>query len=119
MLGSTISLNDLIRAGEHRHWHRQTKGLGGLEVDDQLELRWLLDGEVRGLGALEDLVDVRGGATKVVSDVHPVGHQAPELHRLPKGEHAREPRPGREIHDESSTAKCRWTRRHKKRLDPG
>jgi len=33
--------------------------LGGLEVDDQIELRRLLDREVGRLGALQNLVDVR------------------------------------------------------------
>jgi hypothetical protein len=36
----------------------RTEGLGGLQVDDQLELRGLLDGEVGGLGSLQDLVDI-------------------------------------------------------------
>ena len=35
--------------------------LGRLQVDDQFELRRLLDGQVGGLGALEDLVDVDRG----------------------------------------------------------
>ena len=34
----------------------------GLEIDDQFELRRLLDGQVGGLGTLEDLIDIRCGA---------------------------------------------------------
>ena len=34
------------------------EGFGGLEVDDELELGRLLDRQVAGLGALEDLVDI-------------------------------------------------------------
>ena len=37
------SLDDLIRPLEERRRDRQAEGLGGLEVDDQLELRRLLD----------------------------------------------------------------------------
>src|SRR5262249_5992621 len=48
--------DDLIRPQQQRRWDREAKGLGGLEVDDQFELRRLLDGEVGRLGALEDLV---------------------------------------------------------------
>jgi hypothetical protein len=51
----------LIRALQERRGDRQAKGLGGLEVDDQLELRRLLDGEIAGLGALENLVHVGPG----------------------------------------------------------
>ena len=43
-------------------WDRQPEGLGRPEVDDQLELGRLLDGQLAGLGALEDLVDVGRGA---------------------------------------------------------
>jgi hypothetical protein len=51
-------LNKVIRPPQQRRRDRQTDSLGGLEVDDQLELRRLLDGQVGGLGALEDFVDV-------------------------------------------------------------
>jgi putative transposase len=37
--------------------------LGGLEVDNQLELRGLLDWKVAGLGSLENFVHVSGGAS--------------------------------------------------------
>jgi hypothetical protein len=36
----------------------QAERLGGLEIDDQLECRRLLDRQIGGLGALEDLSDV-------------------------------------------------------------
>jgi hypothetical protein len=37
---------------------REAEGLGGLEVDDQLELRRLLDGEVRWPDSFENPIDV-------------------------------------------------------------
>src|SRR5438876_3241671 len=49
------SLDHLIRPLQERRRDRQAEGLGGLEVDDELELRGLLDGEVARLGAFEDL----------------------------------------------------------------
>jgi hypothetical protein len=39
----------LVRPLQERRRDRQAECLGGLEVDDQLELRWLLDGQVTGL----------------------------------------------------------------------
>src|SRR5207247_178208 len=48
------SFKHLVGAGEHRGRDGETQSLGGLEVDYQLELRGLLDGQVGGLGALED-----------------------------------------------------------------
>ena len=38
------SLDHLIRPLQERRRDRQAEGLGGLEVDDQLELGGLLDG---------------------------------------------------------------------------
>jgi hypothetical protein len=44
--------NHLIRPLQEGRRDRQAEGLGGLEVDDQLELRGLLDWQVGRLGAL-------------------------------------------------------------------
>ena len=42
-----------------RRWrHIEAERLGGLEIDDQLDFRGLLDREVAGLCSLENLVDV-------------------------------------------------------------
>src|SRR5262249_23556388 len=73
------SLNYLIRPRQQRRRDGQAEGLGGLEVDDQLELGGLLDGEVGGLGTLEDLVDKRCGAAIQTGCTVPVGHEAPSV----------------------------------------
>src|SRR5215471_6093870 len=52
----------LVRLEEERRGYRQSEVLGGLEVDDQLELRGLLHGEVGGLGPLQDFIDIGGSA---------------------------------------------------------
>jgi hypothetical protein len=50
--------DDLIRPRQQRRRDGEAEGLGGLEVNHQLECRRLLDGEVSWLGALEDFVDI-------------------------------------------------------------
>src|SRR5262249_43303577 len=62
---------------------RQGQSLRGLEIDDQLEFGRLLHGQVAGLGALQDLVDVRGGTPVEITEARPVRHEAPGLHVLP------------------------------------
>ena len=54
--------------------------LAVLEIDDQVILRRLLDGEILGLRALEDLVDERGGApVEVVKGFRSIRDQAAGL----------------------------------------
>ena len=50
-------LYDFLRPHHHNRGYRQAKSLGGLEVDHQLKLGWLLDRQIGGLGSLKDLVD--------------------------------------------------------------
>jgi hypothetical protein len=37
----------------------EAERLGGLEIDGQFELRWLLNGKIGRLGSLQDAIDVR------------------------------------------------------------
>jgi hypothetical protein len=45
-------LDDFVRPPQHRLRDRQPERLRGLEVDDQLEVRGLLDGQISGSGTL-------------------------------------------------------------------
>src|SRR5438874_1941019 len=54
-------MDDLIRPLEQRLRNREAQGFRGLQVDHEVELRRLLDGQVAGLGALQDLVHVGSG----------------------------------------------------------
>jgi hypothetical protein len=48
-----LSLDQLVRPLEQRRRDREPERIRGLEVDHQLELRGLLDGEVGRLGAFD------------------------------------------------------------------
>src|SRR5215470_13199175 len=69
------SLNDLIRPRQHRRRDGQAERLGGLEVDDELELGRLLDREIGGLGTLEDLCHIGSGASIEISEIRAVAHE--------------------------------------------
>src|SRR5215471_16674554 len=52
------SFDDLIRPRQQRRRDRQPESLGGLKIDDQLELGRFFNGQVAGTGAFENLVNV-------------------------------------------------------------
>ena len=74
----------------------EAKGLGRLEVDDQLELHGLLHRQVGGLRTLEDAVHVVGGAPEVRREVRPIRHQPAGLGKLSVGKDGWQPALGRE-----------------------
>src|SRR6185295_5631688 len=94
----------LIRSLDERRRDRQAEGLGGFEVDDQLELRRLLDWEVRGLRALEDLVHIGGRSPKRISEARSIGHEAPDIDEIPRRVHGRQAMLCRQVHEASSLA---------------
>src|SRR5260370_982275 len=84
-----ILLDYLIRPLQERRRDRQSESLGGLEVDDQLELGGLLDRQVGRLGALENLIDVNRRALPGAIDVRSVAHEPASIDKVPPRKHAR------------------------------
>src|SRR5262245_18039658 len=90
---------DLVRPLEQPLRNRQAQSLRGLEIDHQLELRWLLDGQVGGLGPFEDLVHVGGCTAVEVRKVRSIGHQTAGHNPFPYAKHARQVPLGDELND--------------------
>src|SRR5262245_34788432 len=65
-----------VGAGEERWWHVKTERLSCFQIDHQLVLGRRLHRQVGGLLALEDAVDVAGGAADLVRKIGPIGDQA-------------------------------------------
>jgi hypothetical protein len=89
---------------EERRRDRQAEGMGGLEVDDEIELLRLLDGQVAGPRTLEDLVDVRH--ERAFSGIW----------RLSRDDG--QPSAHRPLHDCCSMSEEGWTVDHVERLGP-
>jgi len=51
-------LDDLIRTCQHSLGDREPEGLGGLEIDDEVERVELLDWQVSGVGAEKNALDL-------------------------------------------------------------
>src|SRR5262249_21168254 len=71
------SLDHLIRPRQQRRRNRQPERLGGLEVDAQYVLRWLLDGEIARLGAFQDSVNEVGCSSGEFVEVRGVREDGP------------------------------------------
>src|SRR5712691_2560521 len=72
-------LDDLVREDQEGWWHRDPECLGGLEVEDQLELRGLLDRQVARLRPFQELVDKDGGAPEHLANIRRIGNEASRL----------------------------------------
>src|SRR5262245_24583974 len=64
VLGKTALLDHIIGAGKQCRRHLETKLLGGVEIDEQLDLRGLLNGQISQLFALENSSSVDADPTK-------------------------------------------------------
>jgi len=71
------SPDDLIRLEQDGRGNREAEALGRLEVDHQLECGGLFDGQVGGLGPLQELIHIGGGAMKVGGEAWPIGEEPP------------------------------------------
>src|SRR5258705_13976188 len=81
------SLDYLVRPPQHRLRDRQAEGLGGLEVDHQLELGGPLDRKASRLRPLEDAIDGARRAPGHVREACTVGHEAAVLDVFSELEH--------------------------------
>src|SRR5215510_15769046 len=75
-----VLLDHFLRPHEHYRRNRKTNLLRGLEIDYQLELRWLLDGQIGGLGSPKDFVQVVCDAPVDVREVGPVVQKTTSLY---------------------------------------
>src|SRR5262252_1365416 len=69
-------LFDYLVGAQHNRWrYRKAQRLGGLAVQDHLELGRKLHREITRLLAAQDAIDIGGGTTKGVYQVGSVGKQ--------------------------------------------
>ena len=79
---SSGSRDHFVRSREHRRRNREPECRRSLEVDDQLELGWLLDGQNGRPGAIQYLVHVGCQAPAHVPDAGAGAHEASRVGKL-------------------------------------
>ena len=68
-VGGKRLLDHLVGAGEEQGRNRQTERIRGLGVDDQLELGWLLNRQVRRFRPFEYLVQIDHAAPSGIGKI--------------------------------------------------
>src|SRR5262249_24981988 len=116
LMGQHTLLDHLVGALHEGLRNREAEGLGGLQVNHQLEPCRLLDREVGSLGALENLVHVDGRAAEYVETAAPIGHEAAGVHVLSLWVHGWQPIPVREARDPWPVREPQGIRKHYDRL---
>src|SRR5262245_3729611 len=112
------SLHHVISPGEDGGWDRQAQDPGGLEIDDELELRGLLDRQIGRLHSLEDLVRVYRGVLVHVGQAGAVEHQTARVDELALTVDRGQAAPGRQLHDLPPVGDERGIRKDHERVAP-
>src|SRR5215510_12724068 len=94
------SFDHLVGACEQRCWHFEAEGLGGFEVDVQLEFGRLLHWQSGNLGALKDAVDIRRCPMKQIGRIDTVRYQAAALHEHAEVKYRRQAMTSRKCDDQ-------------------
>src|SRR5262245_9897113 len=69
------SFDHLVGTQQERFRDRQTKRLGGGQVDDEIELGGLLDRDITRLRPAQNLVNIISGAPELLRKAWPIGHE--------------------------------------------
>src|SRR6516165_5107985 len=84
-----LLFDHLVGAGEQRWGNGEAERFGCVQIDDQFELGGRLHRKLARLRALENTVDVDGGASKQIHKVDAVRHQTPFFYGKTIGRNAR------------------------------
>src|SRR5215471_18382791 len=91
--------NDFIRPRQYVRRNGEANLMRGFQIDDELELGWLLDRKIARLCAFQNLIDINRSAAVEVRQFRRIGHQTAILHVFSPRIYARQTVVCREIQD--------------------
>src|SRR5262252_4804542 len=93
------SPDHLVGPLEKGRGNGDTEGLGGLEVDHQLELRGLLHQQVRRLGPFENPIHIGGGLAQPLRPARFIRHETISVDKFARIVYRWQAMLGREVHN--------------------
>ena len=85
----TTLFDHFVGGSEQFIWNGNAERLGGLEIDQKLKCRRLLDRQVAGVCALENLVHICCGAPKEPMEARTIREQTACIREFPEAEDRR------------------------------
>src|SRR6266566_7035348 len=86
-----VSLDHLVGAQQDRSWHFKAERLGSPEIEDKFKFCSLLDRNIAGLAALENLIGEYRCATECCGKIDSIADDAAGLHQLPGSDRKKAP----------------------------
>src|SRR5262249_61542182 len=84
------SLDQLVREHQEQDRDRHAEGLGGFEIDDELEFGWLLHRQFSRLRPTQNPINILSRAPELVGKAWPIGNETVPFDVITRAVHRRQ-----------------------------